>query len=198
MLFRITAILLSILCILCYSLLMGKWVPDDAFISFRYAENLAGGNGPVYNPGERVEGYTSFLWVLLLAAGKMAGANLIIFSKIMAIIFTFGCIFAMFFAHKFIRNLDPEISAIGVLLVSSSGMFLTWGASGMEISLFAFITLLSALYYIAIKDSRDLRKFITLGVLCGLAILARPEGILVTISSRPGNLKVRHIWHWQF
>src|SRR4051794_37248022 len=40
---------------------------DDAYISFRYAENLASGHGLVYNLGERVEGYTNFLWVVLLA-----------------------------------------------------------------------------------------------------------------------------------
>jgi hypothetical protein len=37
---------------------------DDAFISFRYARNLAAGLGPVFNPGEYVEGYTTFLWML--------------------------------------------------------------------------------------------------------------------------------------
>ena len=37
---------------------------DDAFISFRYAENLVNGHGLVFNPGERVEGYTNFLWVI--------------------------------------------------------------------------------------------------------------------------------------
>ena len=41
---------------------------DDAFISFRYARNLLEGQGLAFNPGERVEGYTNFLWVLELAA----------------------------------------------------------------------------------------------------------------------------------
>ena len=42
---------------------------DDAFISFRYALNLSEGHGLVFNPGyERVEGYTNFLWVVILAA----------------------------------------------------------------------------------------------------------------------------------
>ena len=41
---------------------------DDAFISFRYARNLADGYGLVFNPGgERVEGYSNFLWVTVLA-----------------------------------------------------------------------------------------------------------------------------------
>jgi hypothetical protein len=38
-------------------------VLDDSYISFQYAKNWAIGNGPVFNPGERVEGYTNFLWM---------------------------------------------------------------------------------------------------------------------------------------
>ena len=40
---------------------------DDAMISMTYARNLAQGLGPVWNPGERVEGYTNPLWVVFLA-----------------------------------------------------------------------------------------------------------------------------------
>ncbi len=40
---------------------------DDAFISFRYVRNLLEGHGLVFNPGEHVEGYSNFLWVLELA-----------------------------------------------------------------------------------------------------------------------------------
>ena len=43
------------------------WVCDDAFISFRYAAHLIAGQGLVFNPGEHVEGYTNFLWVLEVA-----------------------------------------------------------------------------------------------------------------------------------
>ncbi len=51
------------------------FVCDDAFISFRYARNLADHGELAYNlaPHERVEGYTNFLWVLLLAAGDALG-----------------------------------------------------------------------------------------------------------------------------
>src|SRR5439155_3954388 len=35
------------------------FVCDDAYITFRYASNLAHGLGPVWNAGERVEGYTN-------------------------------------------------------------------------------------------------------------------------------------------
>lgn len=40
---------------------------DDAYISLQYAKNWISGHGLTFNPGERVEGYTNFLWVALLA-----------------------------------------------------------------------------------------------------------------------------------
>src|SRR6185503_15249276 len=43
-----------------------NYLIDDVFISVRYASHLAHGDGLVYNAGERVEGYTNFLWTLLL------------------------------------------------------------------------------------------------------------------------------------
>src|SRR2546422_5472766 len=47
-----------------------RWVSDDAFIDLRVVHNLLHGHGPVFNPGERVEAYTSPLWVAVLAAAK--------------------------------------------------------------------------------------------------------------------------------
>src|SRR5579864_6854807 len=45
-----------------------RWVTDDAFIDFRVVGNILAGHGPVYNVGERVEVYTSPLWVAILTA----------------------------------------------------------------------------------------------------------------------------------
>ena len=44
------------------------FLTDDTFISFRYTRNLLDEHGLVFNPGEHVEGYTYFLWILELAA----------------------------------------------------------------------------------------------------------------------------------
>ena len=46
---------------------------DDVLISLRYARNLAEGNGPIYQVGDRVEGYTNLLLVLLASAADYAG-----------------------------------------------------------------------------------------------------------------------------
>jgi hypothetical protein len=49
------------------------YMTDDAFISFRYARNLADGHGPVWSPGDRVEGYTNFGLILLMGGAMKLG-----------------------------------------------------------------------------------------------------------------------------
>jgi hypothetical protein len=53
--------------------LTGPHPIDDAYISFRYARNLAQGFGLVYNPGEWVLGTTAPLWAIVLAGGYRLG-----------------------------------------------------------------------------------------------------------------------------
>ena len=47
---------------------------EDFFITFRHSENLARGDGLVYQPGERVHGFTSPLGVLLPAGAGVPAA----------------------------------------------------------------------------------------------------------------------------
>src|SRR2546425_12080772 len=54
---------------------LGRSPQDDAFISFRYARNLIEGHGLVFNSGERVEGYTNFLWTVMLAPALALGID---------------------------------------------------------------------------------------------------------------------------
>src|ERR1041385_7428484 len=61
---------------------------EDSFITFRYAENIAAGNGFVYNTGEKVLGTTTPLWTLILAGMKTIGcSDIIVTSKVLSIIF---------------------------------------------------------------------------------------------------------------
>src|SRR5688572_4734433 len=43
------------------------WVSDDAYITFRVADNLVHGHGPRWNVDERVQAYTHPLWMALVA-----------------------------------------------------------------------------------------------------------------------------------
>jgi hypothetical protein len=52
------------------------WLEDDAMVSMRYAARLAAGQGLTWTEGPRVEGYSNFLWTLLMALVHWAGAPL--------------------------------------------------------------------------------------------------------------------------
>ena len=59
-----------------------RFVQDDAYISWRYAENLARGLGLVWNEGEYVEGYTNFLWTVILAIPHRVGLDVEMFATV--------------------------------------------------------------------------------------------------------------------
>src|ERR1700733_14661069 len=62
---------------------VGSFTIDDAYISFRYARNLAHGLGLVYNAGEHIEGYTNFFWTVLLAVGVKVGLDPVLLAKVL-------------------------------------------------------------------------------------------------------------------
>jgi hypothetical protein len=51
------------------------WLDDDMMISMRYGRNLAEGHGLAWNDGDRVEGYTNFLWTMVMAGVHRTGVS---------------------------------------------------------------------------------------------------------------------------
>src|SRR3954471_19464566 len=51
-----------------------NFVTDDAYISFVFSRNLAEHGELTFNLGQPVEGYTNFLWTLVLGLGMVVGA----------------------------------------------------------------------------------------------------------------------------
>src|SRR5262249_54771058 len=70
------ALLLLLAAAACLMAWLAVYQVDDPFIVYRYARNLAHGLGFVFNPGERVEGVTCFLWTLALAPFAAVGLPL--------------------------------------------------------------------------------------------------------------------------
>jgi hypothetical protein len=64
-----------------------SFVCDDAFISFRYARNLARGLGLRYNVGEEppVEGYSELLWVIAMAIVEWLRGDVTLWSRVLSI-----------------------------------------------------------------------------------------------------------------
>ncbi len=174
----------SLIIVALYNYYLQPWTLDDAYIAFRYAENFAEGKGIVYNEGEYVEGYTCFLWVVLLAGLHKIGLNLPIASKILGVLFTFITIFLMSRIHKIIKGTHWLVSVAGVLILGSMGAFTSWAMSGMETSMTAFLIFLPMLIFGALvsRDKRLVSGYFLLGVLIAMAVMSRPDaGIILPV-----------------
>lgn len=157
------------------------WTLDDAYITFRYAENWANGYGLVYNPGEYVEGYTSFLWVLILAGFHSIGFDTVITAKILCMIFSALSILLVMCSHHFIPSINQYISVIATLLLGTSGVFIPWSFSGMEVSLFCLLITIQVIFTINATRHQSTLQYFYVGLLSSLSIVCRPEGLMLTV-----------------
>lgn len=150
---------------------------DDAYISFRYAQNLARGNGLVFNPGERVEGYTNFLWTVFLVpfigAGLPAGPT----SILLGLAFAVATLWLVIHFPPLVDEMPA--SSLGLLaaaLLAVDGSFVLWSVSGMETAMFAFLVLVGTRAYLL--ELCHEHRLPCSGLLFAAAAMTRPEGVL--------------------
>jgi len=147
------------------------WLCDDAFISFRYAEHLAAGQGLVFNVGERVQGFTNPLLTLTLAGLRVLGLPME-GSALALGLAAFAGTLTLLYLHATRAGRLP-VAALGLVAMQHARDFAT---SGLETSLFVFFVLACVLR--AERASSPKRAF-AVGVLGSLAALTRPDGLLV-------------------
>ena len=153
---------------------------DDAFISLVYAKNLSNGEGLVFNIGERVEGYTNFLWILLLTIPHLLMLNATLFAELMGFFATFGTLVTTFLLSLKITPKRPVVyHFIPSILLAANGAFSYWTFSGMETALFTFLVTMGVHHYVSSFASSKSPPLSSL--FWGLAGLTRPEGILFFI-----------------
>ncbi|MBL4688021.1 MAG: hypothetical protein JKY37_25750, partial [Nannocystaceae bacterium] len=117
---------------------------DDAYISFRYARNLASGHGLVYNLGESVEGYTNFSLTVVLGAGMAIGIDPHPLSKVLGAAAALGTLVVVYrLSHRLLPL--SGLPCVATWLLATSAPFASWAVFGLETSIFAFLILLGTL-----------------------------------------------------
>lgn len=147
---------------------------DDTWIHFVYARNLAQQGGFYYNPGVPEAGATSPLWVILLAIPLKIlmpfGIGPVAISKALALLFAIGLSIVVYhLIHIYTGSYLTSLLAGTIVALDPTFSFSK--VSGMEVALFAFLTVLALLLY---TKGRSL----ACGVALGLSVLARPEGYI--------------------
>ena len=153
---------------------------DDAFISFRYARNWAESGVPAYNLGmgpDPVEGYSNFLWVLLLKWCVQIELPLEWASRAVSILM--GGVTLLLLDHVLRREgLAPLPAALGTISLAAFPPFVVWCTGGLETA--CFTLLLLACFALLTRPGAE-RELVT-GTFAGLAAvglaLVRVEGFL--------------------
>ncbi|HEY8171731.1 MAG TPA: hypothetical protein VIH21_01490, partial [Dehalococcoidia bacterium] len=145
---------------------------------FRYARNLSDGLGLVWNPGEYVEGYSNFLWVLILAGIDKAGGDIVPTARWLG--FALGVV-SIAGAYAVCRELVDGTTGkaagfVAAMLMATCGTFALWTFAGLETSLFAALTLAAVLLHF--RESDGLRPPLS-GAVWALVAMTRPEGPLL-------------------
>ncbi len=166
------SVLVALVCATIYLVhaLFTNRVVDDCYITFRYVRNWVEGNGPVFNPGERVEGYTNFLWTALLAGAKWAWPRLDLLLAAQTLGLACGVVLLLQVA-RFGRG-----GLFAPLLLALSGPFVVWSTGGLETTLFALLVFGAALA--ELRSDASGRPRAAAPLLLALATMTRPDGIV--------------------
>lgn len=145
---------------------------DDAYISFRYARNFAGGHGLVWNKGEWVEGYTNFLWTALLGLAGKLGADIPLAALA-------GClasfVLALAATAATVRRAAPRPPVLPFAVIALAGAvpFHTFATSGLE-TMPAAALVAAAMYTSTLRR----RAALLTGLALTAATLMRPDHVL--------------------
>ncbi len=169
-----------------------RWVHEDGFINIRIVDQLLAGNGPVFNAGERVEAYTSPLWLAVLAL-----ARVITFGKVplewlavvagiaLAVTGTVAIMAGAISLRSASRSRPAWWLPLGILTVIALPPFWDFSSSGLENGLAqAWLGLsFAAVTGAALAENRQIDRRVSWRfALIGLGPLVRPELALYAVS----------------
>jgi len=151
-------------------------VVDDALISVHYGENLAQGHGAVFNVGERVEGYTNFLWMLVSAllywparalgvelVHALVAVNVLVAASVVAMVLLLS-------RRLWPGRVWPALAATGLTALDNG--YGVWAVLGLEKHFVAFWALLALL----LASKGEARLWPRIGLCLACAMLTRPDG----------------------
>jgi hypothetical protein len=153
---------------------------DDAYVSMRYAANLANGHGLTYNAGlPPVEGYSDFLWVLLLVPATWLRLHPATWMTGLGLVFGAGSVIAI---ARLARALAPGWSWLPIAAFwAVSPQVAVASTNGLETSLW-----LTALFLAFELRSRESAWA---GPVAAILPLVRPEGLAVAGLLAMGSLR---------
>lgn len=145
-----------------------EFASEDALITFRYAWMWVHGHGPVFNPDERVLGFTSPPWMAWIALGMRLGASPLVWARAWLVFADAMTLVSL--AALLERHASRAAAWCWVVFFAGWPYFGALACSGLEPGVMLMLVALTAL----LID----RQHAAAGVALGLLAVIRPEGLL--------------------
>ena len=172
------------------------YAADDAFISFRYARHLAEGKGLVWNPGEKLESYSSFVWVVILAVLQLVGLDIVLAAKVLGLLAGVALLSAVYRLAREVNGTNPASPLwLAPIVLALNRDVIFWMPSGLETIFFAFLVVTAAHRYL--MEIRTPSRFPLSSLLFLLAACTRPEGIVYFVATVLFDLLYRRRMRWR-
>jgi hypothetical protein len=194
---------------------------EDAFILFRYADNMSAGHGIVYNTdGPPVEGSTDFLWLVLIAGLGFLGVDPAVAAALLNAI---GAAVAVAIVLSVVYAAPPSLSRRIVAIVSVLAILCSApvAAGMMGFSTAFYSTAMLCLFWLLIEGRSGRQPLALVPLLAVLVALIRPDGLppamaasvmAAVFSVRQGQIRafcracvvatlvgaVYFIWRWHY
>ncbi len=150
-----------------------SFTAEDAFITYRYAENFVNTGSLVFNEGEPINAMTSPFHALLSAALFFATGHTVLANKLLAVVLLL--VSALFVWVRFKQQPQWQVLALALILLPPSVLLWTFG--GLETPILLFLT--TATVILADRTSRiGLSLLCVVLLLAGLGFLTRYDSFL--------------------
>lgn len=186
-------------------------IVDDAFITFRYVENIINGNGFVFNIGERVEGCSTILFALLLSAinfpFRSHPALILETARIIGVVSGLLQLLLVLVWSRYLLKMPIHVTAVLLIALSLNTYFVYWSMNGLETSFYGLVLFGILTGFDLLQSSRTrfrsliVFSLVLTGSLC--VVTTRPEAIMylfvylfAAIVSFAWNRDWNSFWIW--
>ena len=173
-------ILVGVILLLAYYSYLNRFVQDDAFISLRYAFNMVHDHGLVWNIGERVEGYSNFLWVIILTIPLYFTWDPVYFIYATGPILMIIMLVAAFKLSECLFE-SKNIALVTIILLGINFTFSCFATSGMETALQTSLALICYVIFIYTLKTKKINFIwmLIFSFVFAMALLTRLDSLIL-------------------
>jgi arabinofuranosyltransferase len=193
---RLAVIVCALAVLLAHAGYYLPFISDDALISLQYSDRLLDGKGITWTEGQRVEGYSNLLWVLLTAFLGLIRIDLIFAARLLGVVSIGMIIVSIVYLNtreKRPRNILSLTAAL--LFLTLAGPVAAWSIGGLEQPLVAGLLAAAIALVIPLFEGGQIqpRRLKLVSLCLGLICITRPDGPIYTITMLLSLMIVRGI-----